>query len=278
MDEDGGLFHPLQVHVPVAWDGRGHGSPQPPTLLRGLKALSITHKPGPGDSSASRKPPSNALAHRDLLPFLGALPPDTPPWTQSAHGLGPPPADAPPCHGPLGWPAGTLLSAGAPSPPGIMLLRASVLWPMKSLPMGSWSQTRKRTRASSGMCTMNTSVSSHMGLKPGGRRKGCRLAPGSGPEAPQAHTPSWRLPPPAGSLATGSNAWGPGAVPGGHGPDSEPGRGGWPSPPSLPGQAAQPVWQLRRGPGRGGTGVRWPPHRCRPPRGSAPCRSPQGAR
>lgn len=50
--------------------------------------------------------------------------------------------------------------------PGIMLLKAMVRWPMKSWPIGSWSHTRKRTRASSGMWTMNTRVSSHIGLKP----------------------------------------------------------------------------------------------------------------
>lgn len=37
---------------------------------------------------------------------------------------------------------------------------------MKSLPMGSWSHTRNRIRAISGMWTVNTNVSSHMGLKP----------------------------------------------------------------------------------------------------------------
>lgn len=52
--------------------------------------------------------------------------------------------------------------------PGIMLLKAMVRWPMKSWPIGSWSHTRKRTRASSGMWTVNTSVSSHMGLNPAG--------------------------------------------------------------------------------------------------------------
>lgn len=52
--------------------------------------------------------------------------------------------------------------------PGIMLLKAMVRWPMKSWPIGSWSHTRKRTSASSGMWTVKTSVSSHMGLNPAG--------------------------------------------------------------------------------------------------------------
>lgn len=52
--------------------------------------------------------------------------------------------------------------------PGIMLLKAMVRWPIKSWPMGSWSHTRKRTRASSGMWTVNTRVSSHIGLNPVG--------------------------------------------------------------------------------------------------------------
>ncbi len=37
---------------------------------------------------------------------------------------------------------------------------------MKSRPIGSWSQTIKRTKAIWGMCRVNTSVSSHIGLKP----------------------------------------------------------------------------------------------------------------
>lgn len=53
--------------------------------------------------------------------------------------------------------------------PGTRLLKATVLCPTKSLPMGSWSQTRKRTRAISGMWMVKVSVSSHTGLKPAGQ-------------------------------------------------------------------------------------------------------------
>ncbi|KAG7260945.1 hypothetical protein CRUP_038488 [Coryphaenoides rupestris] len=54
---------------------------------------------------------------------------------------------------------------------------AMVRWPMKSCPMGSWSHTRKRTRASSGMCRVNTRVSSHMGLNPEGGGGGAGFNP-----------------------------------------------------------------------------------------------------
>lgn len=75
-----------------------------------------------------------------------------------------------------------------------MLLKASVLWPMKSRPMGSWSQTRKRTSAISGICTVNTSVSSHMGLNPRGHREeGSPLTPVPSREATWAHALFWCL-------------------------------------------------------------------------------------
>lgn len=51
--------------------------------------------------------------------------------------------------------------------PGIRLLKATVRWPIKSRPIGSWSQTRKRTKAISAMWSVKDKVSSHTGLKPG---------------------------------------------------------------------------------------------------------------
>lgn len=50
--------------------------------------------------------------------------------------------------------------------PGIRLLKATVRWPIKSRPIGSWSQTRKRTKAISAMWRVKDKVSSHTGLKP----------------------------------------------------------------------------------------------------------------
>lgn len=55
--------------------------------------------------------------------------------------------------------------------PGIRLLKATVLWPIKSRPIGSWSQTRKRTSASSAMWSVKDSDSSHTGLKPGLKKR-----------------------------------------------------------------------------------------------------------
>lgn len=53
-----------------------------------------------------------------------------------------------------------------------MLLKATVLWPIKSRPIGSWSHTWKRTKAICGICILKTRVSSHIGLKPEWQRKG----------------------------------------------------------------------------------------------------------
>lgn len=50
--------------------------------------------------------------------------------------------------------------------PGIILVKATVLCPMKSRPIGSWSHTSKRTSAFCGIWILKTSVSSHIGLKP----------------------------------------------------------------------------------------------------------------
>ena len=58
-----------------------------------------------------------------------------------------------------------------PELPGTKLLKVTVLCPTKSRPIGSWSHTRNRTKAISGMCTVNVRVSSHTGLNPERNRK-----------------------------------------------------------------------------------------------------------
>lgn len=98
-------------------------------------------------------------------------------------------------------PGSALPALLAPCAPGIMLLKASVLWPMKSRPMGSWSQTRKRTSAISGMCTVNTRVSSHMGLNPRGHREEV---------SPPTPGPARRPPGPSPSSGASFGGWRPG--------------------------------------------------------------------
>lgn len=50
--------------------------------------------------------------------------------------------------------------------PGIMLVKAIVLWPINSRPRGLWSHTSNRTKAICGIWMLKTRVSSHMGLNP----------------------------------------------------------------------------------------------------------------
>lgn len=248
VHEDGGLFYPLQVHVPVAWSSVGQQGHEvtasrgphllcPPLYSKvprpqiqptnpGLGPLPpmgpALPPPPPGSPLALHQPAGTSswgwpLPHRPCPPppdpqvprlalvlssalFLGvtspaqAMSPSDPQSPRLALLLSSAPVSGArcrpahtgtnsqgkqclPCLGALSQCGGHRVHT---CPPGIMLLKASVLWPMKSRPIGSWSQTRKRTSAISGMCTVNTRVSSQVGLNPGEAAPG-GVSRGQGP-------------------------------------------------------------------------------------------------